>query len=141
MIPLFVDGTNLPPGGHHCTWQELEERFCSGLRRTTLCRELRVLLQRARECGFLRVAVGGSFPTAKPDPGDLDLLFITPRGMTSETVPAQCAELLDSANSRDRFGHDFLWCPDEPDVVERLIHGLGHDTRTGIDRGMVVIDI
>lgn len=141
MIPDFVDGVNLPPGGHSCSWNELVERFCRGPVRVELCDQLWTFLQRAKNCGFVRVAVGGSFPTMKEGPSDLDLLFIVPQGTSPELLSQECAELLDSAMSRPHFGHDFMFCPDEHETVEELIFGLGYDTSSGKDRGMLLIDL
>ena len=141
MVPDFVDGTNLPPGGHRCSWEEVIRRFGRGPVRERLCIELKTYLDRAKNCGFLRVAIGGSFSTLKECPGDLDLLFIVPVG----TVPAQlsrpCAQLLDTAMSRPTFGHDFMYCPDNPETVQSLVIGLGYDTSSGKDRGMLIIDL
>jgi hypothetical protein len=100
-----------------------------------------MLLTRARDCGFLRAILGGSFPTAKAEPGDLDLLFVTPRGITKEDVSPNCAELMNGTESKERYGHDFGYCPDEPESVDGLIWSLGYDRKTGEDRGVLVIDL
>jgi hypothetical protein len=121
MIPDFVDGVNLPPGGHPCSWDELVDRFGCTPPRQTLCAELLEFINRAKDCGFVSVAIGGSFPTAKDGPGDLDLLFVVPPGTCPELLHDQCKELLDSAMSRVRFGHDFMFCPNQPETLEHLI--------------------
>ena len=141
MIPELLDGAYLPPGGHDCTWEELVERFSMGGERQRLCRELRLLLERAKRCGFLRVAIGGSFPTSKPDPSDLDLLFLTPTGMSKASVSPECAKLMNGTSSKLLYGHDLGYCEDEPETVQRLIHGYGFDWRTGKDRGMLILDL
>lgn len=140
-IPDFADGNNLPPGGHQCSWVEIINRFGNGATRQRLCVELRAFLRRAKDCGFLRVAIGGSFPTRKEDPRDLDLLFIVPPGTCRERLSNECAQLLDSAMSRPLFGHDFLFCHDEPETIQQLVAGLGYDISSGRDRGMLLIDL
>ena len=141
MLPEFDLEGNLPPGGHECTQQEIEVRFCRTGRRRQLCEELRSLIERARNCHFNRIVIWGSFPTAKPEPGDLDLLFIVPRGVTIDAVPDECKPLLDCQNSRENFGHDFLYCNDDPDVVNSLIGYIGFDKATRNDRGVLVIGL
>src|SRR5689334_4313734 len=92
-IPAFVDGT-LPPGAHECTWAELESRFSEGERRHDLTVALRGYFDTAQGCGFVGLAVGGSYVSNNPTPGDLDLLFITPQNYDKNNITAVCAELL-----------------------------------------------
>jgi len=141
VIPDFEDGDNLPCGRHRCSWDELVERFGRGDARRWLCRQLRWILERAQRCGYLRVWVGGSFPTSKVAPGDLDLTFITRVGVSKDNVPAECAELLDSSTSRQRFGHDFMFCVEDYELLDSLGDALGFDKRTGKDRGMLELDL
>jgi hypothetical protein len=54
----------------------LARRYGSTPRRRTLLRRLRAMLAEARSCGFAGdVYVGGSFTTARPEPGDLDIVL------------------------------------------------------------------
>jgi len=114
MIPEFFDGMNLPPGNHACSWEEIVLKFGVGEQRQRLCRQLRAILEKARNCGFLKVVIWGSFGTAKTNPRDLDLLFVVQRGITKESVPVECAELMNGTASRQKYGHDFMYCPDLP---------------------------
>jgi hypothetical protein len=141
MVPDFVDGANLPPGGHRCSWGEVLDRFGRGPVRQHLCAELRAFLERARDCGFVRVAIGGSFSTLKECPGDLDLLFVVPIGTVPNQLSRECGELLDPAMSRPTFGHDFMFCHDDPETFQTLVFGLGYDTSSGKDRGMLIIEL
>jgi len=141
MIPDFVDGQNLPRGMYECTWEELIERFGKGHRRSQLCNELKALIERARSCDFLKVIVDGSFVTAKETPGDLDILWVVKRGTTKDIVSEDCAKLLDGTGSKQQFGHDMMYCPDEPASVATLADGLGFDLRTGKDRGVIVLTL
>src|SRR5271168_2747304 len=141
MIPPFCDGHNLPDGLHEASWGEVLRMFGEGAKRESLCSDLLRLALRAKDCGYLRVLIWGSFVTAKVDPGDLDLMFVVPRGVTKEAVSAECAELLDSANSRQRFGHDFYYCSDDPKVLEYFLSYLGYDNRLGKNRGLLSLDL
>lgn len=143
MIPSFVDEVNLPPGGHECTWEELVEVFCRGPVREVLCHRLRRLLERARDCGFLKALVGGSFPTSKVDPGDLDLLWITPEGVGRDALLPECQELADGSVSRERLGCDILFLPigHNGGKIQEWALQLGFDHKTRRDRGMILIDL
>lgn len=142
MIPAFDGKGRLPGGGHICTWDELVARFGNGERRQTLCRELRTFVDRAKGCGFVLVGIWGSFTTAKADPGDLDLLFVTPRGTTREALSARCAELLmDDAAFKERFGHSAFNCHNEPDIIATMTDWLGRDYRINTEQGMLLVDL
>jgi hypothetical protein len=138
-IPALVDG-RLPPGAHSCTWEELEARFSVGNRRHQLTLTLREFVDTARDCGFAGVAVGGSYASDNPEPGDLDLLFITPRYFDRSNLLVKCAQLLvNDAAFKRRTGHNGLNCPDEAEVITDLILGLGLDLKSGKNRGMLML--
>jgi hypothetical protein len=82
MIPAFNEYGHLPVGGHACTWQEFNERFRHNDRRRALCAKLEEIVRMARGCGFLKVLIGGSFPTAEEAPGDMDLAWVTDFNVT-----------------------------------------------------------
>jgi hypothetical protein len=55
---------------------EIEERFGQSTPlRQELFERLRLFVELARHCGALRMFVNGSFVTAKPEPGDVDLVI------------------------------------------------------------------
>jgi len=137
VIPEFLRDGTLPAGVHLCSWQEFSERFGISEHRRRLFAELESLRDRASRCGFVGIIVWGSFPTASAEPGDLDLLFITLPGVSKDNVEPECAELLDSENSRNRFGHDFLNCTNDPEVLEYFSQNLGYDDRLGKQKGVL----
>ena len=144
MIPPFADGINLPPGGHECTWDELVDRFCSGYGRQNLCQRLRQLVERAKRCGALKVLVGGSFPTSKKEPGDLDLSWIVPESIRKDSLSQECRELLtEPKHSRERFGCDTLYLPiaGNHEKIQYWAAQLGYDTKTRTERGMALLDL
>lgn len=141
MIPDFVDGINLPPVRCDCTWDELVSRFARSSRRKKLCEELFVLAKTARRCGLLGVIIGGSFPTSKEEPGDLDLTWIAPAGVTKDDVSPECAELMNGTATKEKTGHDMGYCPVGSPLLECVVWAYGFDRRTGIERGVLVMDI
>lgn len=144
MIPEFLDGVNLSPGVHYSTVDEIEQRFGFSPRRVQLMKQLRHLLNSGRHCGFVLMAIGGSFPTAKEAPGDLDILWFTPNGMDKSNVPAGCADLMDDTKAKDIHGCNMMYIPLDPQregLVEYWVQQLGFDTKTRTDRGMLVLEI
>ena len=80
MLPEFdIDG-DLPPGIHHATLDELEQRlsrFVVSDRRINLFAWFKRLVAMAKGSGIVdRLVVGGSFVTSKPEPNDIDLALI-----------------------------------------------------------------
>jgi hypothetical protein len=75
-IPPFQDEGLLPPGLHLADMDEIAERFGkTPPRRKELFERLRVFVELAGHCGALRMFVNGSFITAKPEPGDVDVVI------------------------------------------------------------------
>jgi hypothetical protein len=138
--PDYCDGSNLAEGIHICTLQELEERFGVGVGRERLFNGLRDVLQRAGECRFRKVMLFGSFVSAKQYPGDIDLIWALPPGTETGELSLRCRELIDSQNSKQRFGLDVFWCYDLPDALQRMAGLFGMD-RTGRKRGLVMIEL
>jgi hypothetical protein len=78
-LPEFRTDGCLPVGVHQATESEVLFRFGSGnRRRRTLALRLRRWLDLARAVGASRFLVGGSFVTAKHQPGDLDAVILLP---------------------------------------------------------------
>ena len=144
MLPEFFDGRNLPEGLHEAGWGEFEERFgSSSEKRISLCRQLRDLLQRAKDCSFRGVVVFGSFVSAKLEPGDFDLLWLLARDIDRSLLSESCRELLDSSTSRDRFGCDVFDGEDGSEFVTKSFPsptmGFGWDKETKTPRGLVIL--
>ena len=75
MLPPFDAAGRLPEGTHVTAWAEFADRFGGSARRTELLVGLAAALHLLRAAGCPRVFVGGSFVTAKPDPGDFDVAW------------------------------------------------------------------
>jgi len=147
MIPDFVDGHNLEHKGHRCTIEEVRARFGSGECREQLFARLQSWIERARRCGFKYVLVGGSFATAKEAPKDVDCTWFTLAGVSKDTVSPECAQLLDSSSSRERFGADFCHVPlsEHPnkwdETLDHWATQFGFDAKTMKDRGTLIVEI
>lgn len=140
MIPDFADELNLPPGGHECTWEEVVNRFGRGAYRQRLCQSLREIVQIAKRCGFLKVIIGGSFPTAKLEPDDLDLTWITEPDVSKETVSPECVKIMES---HGHLGYSYLYLAFGPDsdMVRQFANKLGFDQAANCDRGTLILDL
>ena len=141
MIPDFDQNGHLPAGGHRCTWDEFFSRFRTNHQRACLCEKFAKVLQLARNCGFLAVLVGGSFATAKEDPRDLDLTWITHPDVTKDTVKPECRKLME--DSGEVYGWSMLYLPinhNEEDI-DHWARELGLCAKTKAIRGTIFLDL
>jgi len=143
MIPAFNDSGHLPVGGHYCTWEEFYERFRFNDRRVSLCDKLQGILGLARRCGFLRVIIGGSFPSTAPAPRDIDLSWIVDDDVTKETVRPECVALMDSMAAEGKYQWSMMCLPlDNDDArIQLWATRLGFCFKTKKERGTLVIDL
>jgi len=109
-IPDFRDDGWLPEGHHAATWDEIAERLGGepGSKRATVLAGLLAWRDAVRAKGLSGLVIlDGSFVSAKPAPGDFDLLFFYDEA--SEAVTKQdtkAAALVDNAKCKARFGGD-----------------------------------
>ena len=86
-IPEFDPATGaLPAGIHEAIWPEVVARFGFNATRIRLLSGLRVALDILADAGCTRVYLGGSFVTAKVEPGDWDACY-DPAGVDSTEIP------------------------------------------------------
>jgi len=71
LVPFDQDGL-LPPAIYHAEWAAVVERYGYTPRRRQLLNGLLATLHLLKKAGAQWVRVGGSFVTAKRDPGDID---------------------------------------------------------------------
>ncbi len=141
MLPA-MNGTFLPVGDHQASWADVEASFGGNQRRQAFCERLKELIDRARNCGFLRVYVFGSFISAKPDPGDVDLMWVYRSGLDFDTLSQDCRDLLNYATMKAREGWDIWCCSDDPAVLEDLLSGWRKSKPPGsMERGIIFIRI
>jgi hypothetical protein len=76
--PRFNEVADLPLGIHVASLQEVLEHFGqANLRRTVLGQRLQRVYAAVRQTGCLAPFIlFGSFVTAKPDPGDIDIFLL-----------------------------------------------------------------
>lgn len=75
-LPELQENGLLPQGLHLASLDEIEERFGRQTnRRRTLFERLRTFVGLARRVGAHRMFVDGSYVTAKPNPGDVDVVI------------------------------------------------------------------
>lgn len=111
MLPELTAEGELPPGVHIADWHEFEARFCtSSPRRVWLSSRLRILLELAATSGKLRrIFVWGSFVTARPVPGDIDILLIMDKDFETERIAPSAQAVFDSVRARLLFDSDVFW--------------------------------
>jgi hypothetical protein len=116
MSVLGADGL-LPEGVHDMSLEDVKARFgtfASSDHRPRLYDKLVELVRAAASVDFVRfLIVNGSFVTAKPDPGDIDLIVaIDPAVLVRSTLTARDYNLLSSKRLRHTFPFDVFVAPD-----------------------------
>jgi hypothetical protein len=107
----------LPRGVHDLTLAEIREHFGtfrSSDRRPRLFEKLVQFLEQARVAGFVRfVVVNGSFISAKPDPGDIDLIVvIDPSALEGASWTPTQYNVLSSRRIRHSYPFDAFVVPE-----------------------------
>ncbi|HTS35341.1 MAG TPA: hypothetical protein VMH04_06695 [Candidatus Solibacter sp.] len=141
LIPQFDEFGHLPVGGHECTWEEFYERFRINNHREELCNKLVELVRLAKNCGFLGVLIGGSFPTAKDNPDDMDLAWVTDFEVTKATVKPECVQLMEDRATTVNYGWSMQYLPIDHDHerIQQWAKAFGYCSKTKRDRGMLVL--
>lgn len=145
MIPAFVDGINLPVGGHRCSLAELEQRFANNEHRRSLFQTMLEVMRLARRCGFLHALLGGSFPTAKEFPQDIDITWFCKPGTTKTSVSEECIKIMEDASDRGNF----LYVPfnentgpeEWPAKMDFWALNFGFDAKAKTDRGVLLVSL
>jgi hypothetical protein len=143
VIPPFDEFGHLPVGGHECTWEELYARFRINEHREELCTRLAGVVELAKNCGFLKVLIGGSFPTAKDKPKDMDLAWITDFEVTKDTVKPECIQLMEDRATAGNLGWSMQYLAIDHDYqrIQQWAQWLGYCSKTKRDRGMLVVEL
>jgi hypothetical protein len=111
VLPDLTPEGDLLVGVHTANWQELQSRFgAATLRREWLFGRLQALIALASSTGKLRrVFIWGSFVTAKPSPGDVDVLLLMDSDFEVSQAPAPSRAVFDSVQAKLRFKADVFW--------------------------------
>lgn len=141
-LPDFNATGDLPPGVHAAILADVLVRLGSGLpERTAAGWRLAVIHRLALSTGKVRrFVVFGSFVTAKPVPGDVDVFLVMTDDFNVATVTGEAADVFDHARAQERLGASIFWV--------RAMAALGGEqaavaywqlTRGGRYRGIVEI--
>ncbi len=142
MLPPFHDGMYLPAGDHPATWEDIIGRFCGGARRQGFCNRLQAFLERARNCGFLKVYLFGSFISGKTDPGDVDLLWVYREGLDLNALRKDCYDLLNYGLNKEQERWDMWCCSDNDFVINYLMEGWRKNKPPDNQaRGVIILDL
>ena len=130
--PLTADGV-LPLGVHLAPVMEIMARFGGhNAVRRDMAQRLQRILALAHGTGQLRRAfVWGSFVTAKPEPADIDLMFVMSADFRSEQCPPSVRQVFDGEAAERVLGATILWTRE--DVPSSLLDAFLEQWQ--IDRG------
>ena len=111
-LPEFTPTGNLPSGVHAATLTEILARLGSGTpERVAAGRQLAAIHRLALSTGKLRrFVVFGSFVTAKPAPGDVDVFLIMEDDFAVATVVGGAAAVFDMPWRTSGSGQAFSGC-------------------------------
>jgi predicted nucleotidyltransferase len=110
-LPAFNEDGDLPPGVHGATLSEVLARFSQGsVQRAAVADRLTRLYQLAISTGQVaRVAVFGSFITAKAEPNDIDILLLMEDTFDLAVVTGEAAGVFQHLEAHARFGASIFW--------------------------------
>jgi len=125
-LPPFEPGGDLPEGLYQADVSEFFTRFDSGTpQRERVATRLRQAFDLLRPLEIIsRVIVWGSFVTAKPDPADADVLWVTLPTFDRRRLPMQVDVLFDPVLVRRLYGLDVLSIPEGSAYLSTLLDGL-----------------
>jgi hypothetical protein len=125
MVALQSNGF-LPPGVHEMTLAQVKTvfgAFSRSDRRPQLFAKLEELIGHAQAVGFVRyLIVDGSFVTAEPEPGDIDLIVAIDPAILSQTpwIPRDY-NMLSSKRLRKKYPFDVLVAPEGSEVFDEYL--------------------
>ena len=110
-LPAFNEDGDLPPGVHRATLSEVLARFGQGsVQRGAVADRLSRIYQLAISTGQVaRVAVFGSFITAKAEPNDIDILLLMEDTFDLATVTGEAALVFQHLEAHAHFGASIFW--------------------------------
>lgn len=139
-LPPFEPDGDLPEGLHQVHMTELFARFGSGTpQRERVAVRLRQAFDLVGPLEIVsRVIIWGSFVTAKPDPADADILWVTQPRFDRSQLPVQVDVLFDLVLAKRLYGIDVLSIPEGSAYLSMLLEGLAV-TRAFTKRGLVEV--
>lgn len=109
--PAFNDNGDLPIGIHQATLIEILQHFGTGTeQRELIGRRLEYIFMLAHSTGKVaRFIVFGSFVTAKPAPGDVDVFLLMKDAFDVTQVHGEAALVFDLQKAQDVLGASIYW--------------------------------
>lgn len=109
--PEFDNNGDLPVGIHQATLAEVLQRFGTGIvQRHLVGQRLERIYKLAVSTGqVVRFVVFGSFVTAKPDPGDVDIFMLMEDSFDSKQVGGEAALIFDHLAGQNVEGASVFW--------------------------------
>ena len=107
----FDDNGDLPGGIHQATLDEVLQHFGTGsVQRRLVGQRLERIYKLAQNTGRVaRFIVFGSFVTAKPDPGDVDIFMLMEDSFDSNQVRGEAAIIFDHQAAQNVLGASVFW--------------------------------
>ena len=134
--------TNLPPGIHEATWEEIVAAFGSTPRREALLDGLLRALRALRSAGCTRAYLDGSFITTKEHPGDFDGCW-EPHGVDPTALDVVLLDFRRGrAAQKAKYGGElFIANATAGPAGTAFLDFLQTDKATGDLKGIVAIDL
>ena len=109
--PAFNDNGDLPIGIHQATLIEILQHFGTGTeQRELIGRRLEHIFVLAHSTGKVaRFIVFGSFVTAKPVPGDVDIFLLMENSFDVSQLHGEAALVFDPQRTQEAFGASVFW--------------------------------
>lgn len=109
--PAFDGNGDLPIGIHQATLTETLQHFGSGTPQRELVgqRLERIFLLASSTEQVARFIVFGSFVTAKPSPGDVDIFLLMEDSFDVTQVHGEAALIFDTQKTQDVLGASIFW--------------------------------
>ena len=139
-LPPFDPHGDLPEGLHQTDITEFFARFGSGtIQRERVAARLRQAFELVQPLGIIsRVIIWGSFITAKPEPADADILWVTLAEFDRGRLAVQVDILFDPVLAKRLYGIDVLFIPEGSAYLATLLDALSV-TRALTRRGLVEV--
>ena len=139
-LPPFDPNGDLPEGLHQADTTEFFARFGSGtVQREQVAARLRRVFELVQPLGIIsRVIIWGSFITAKPEPADADILWVTLPEFDRGRLAVQVDILFDPVLAKRLYGIDVLFIPEGSAYLATLLDALSV-TRALTRRGLVEV--
>ena len=109
--PAFDNDGDLPVGIHQATLAETLQHFGAGtLQRERVGQQFKRIFKLANSTGQVaRFIVFGSFVTAKPAPGDVDIFLLMEDTFDIDQVDGEAALIFDHQEAQNILGASVFW--------------------------------